>query len=476
MVQCGRVESLGRPRGEGDGACVVADSTCRDTDPDRNALLIRYYRGPGTFEDVGRLMRFVQRPWWQRMWVLQEVVVSKSATVQCGHKSLPWSRFEAISEAFVPQVVLIGSMVASGALDRHFGVSNHIAIIKALRAWQQNGTQLDLLSLVVKYRRNRVTDPRDKIFALLGLAAPAERDAFQADYGKNTAQVYMEFVKVLVERRKRLDVLAFCTLHRKTAGLPSWTPDWSCDCHLDHELPLSYDSLEVEVGGTRKPYRASGSRDAEVHFSADLRALTAQGVAICAVQTLGKEGSVEQRPEGELVTRGYTIPIAELVSLAEQATALSGSEARQLALMKVLVADRMPLGGEPNRADWQLYQTLLHESTDGRLWTMEHLVPATTPGSTTSPHPAPDVLNAISRTMRNRRLFISHLGHLGVAPAGAQEGDVVCILFGSSTPFVVRAHEQHFHLIGEAYIWHPKFMDGDVVDQGLVPTTTFELR
>ena len=440
--------------------------------------MLRYSRGPGKFEDIGRITRFVRRPWWQRMWVLQEVVTSKSATVQCGSRSLPWSCFEAISDALVPQIVLTSALVSSGALDRRVGISNHIAIVKSLRARQQSGKQLDLLSMVVKYRRNKVTDPRDKIFALLGLAEPTERSLFKADYNKSTAQVYIEFVKMVVETGKRLDVLAFCNMHRKTPGLPSWTPDWSCNCHLDHELPLSYDTLEVETGGKRKPYHASGSRYAEVHFSDDLRSLTATGVLVCAVQTLGQEGSIEQRPEGEMLKHGYALPIAELVSLAEQATALSTSESRQLALMKVLVADRMPTGGEPQLRDWQDYQSLMQDSTDGRLWTMEYLARSAAQAGSEhqTPSTAADLLNAISRTMRNRRLFISQAGHLGVAPSRVQEGDLVCVLFGSSTPFVVRPHEEHFHLIGEAYIWHPRFMDGEVADQGLIPTMSFELR
>ena len=452
----------------------------RDTDPQRNGLLLRYIHGPGTFDDQQRIARFMSRPWWYRMWVLQEIVVSRTATVRCGQGSLPWSSFEAIWTAFVPFQVLSSSLAASGALgstatSQQISRSNHIAIIRSLREQRRSGNQLNLLSLVVKYRRNRVTDPRDKIFALLGLAQSVDQDAFKADYSKTTAQVYSEFLKMVMETQKRVDILAFCNMHRKTPDLPSWVPDWSCSCHLDHELPLGYDALEIEFSGKRMPYRASGSKDADVRFSDDLKILITKGIPICSVQTLGKEGSIEQRPDGVILPNGYALPIAELVSLAEQATALETTEARQMALFRVLIADRLPTGAQPTKADWEKYQRLLEHSTDGLLWMTEHLMESMEEGRTDFT-PSADLLNAISRTMRNRRLFISNGGHLGVAPSQVHESDLVCVLFGGATPFAIRPHEGRFLLIGEVYIWHPKFMEGDVVDQKLVDAQySFEL-
>ena len=446
----------------------------RDEEPNRAGVLLRYFRSDkGTLSDLGYLMGFTRRPWWQRMWVLQEAVVSKSSTVQCGRRSIPWLSFEYVSEGLNAQTLLLKSMISSGTIDRRINISNHIATIKALRQRQRQGESLDILSLVVKYRANKVTDPRDKIFALHGLSTVAERNVLRADYRKSIAQVYIEFAKFVIETRKSLDVLAFRDMHRKISGLPSWVPDWSCSCHIDHELPLSYDILNVEAGGRRLPYQASGSKKADVKFSDDMRSMTTKGITVCHVQILGKGGSQEQRPEGDPTPSGYALPIQEIIRFAEQATNLETSEMRQSALLRVLVADRMPTGGEPTMRDWQDYLNLLQKSSDGRLWTMNHLVPDFEKRTTDST--AADLLNAISRTMRNRRLFISDGGHLGLAPSRVKEGDLISVLFGGSTPYVLRAYEEHFHLVGEAYIWHPQLMNGQVVDQELIQTMPFRL-
>lgn len=51
------------------------------------------------------------------------------------------------------------------------------------------------------------------------------------------------------------------------------------------------------------------------------------------------------------------------------------------------------------------------------------------------------------------RLFLSCTGHLGLAPALSQEGDVICFLKGARVPFVVRTvGEKRYKLVGEAYI------------------------
>lgn len=61
------------------------------------------------------------------------------------------------------------------------------------------------------------------------------------------------------------------------------------------------------------------------------------------------------------------------------------------------------------------------------------------------------------RATRGRRVFVTSAGHLGLAPAGAEVGDAVCIFPGIRTPFAVRKTgvddpaEGDFVLVGEVY-------------------------
>ena len=72
--------------------------------------------------------------------------------------------------------------------------------------------------------------------------------------------------------------------------------------------------LAANATGT---YRTSRSKDAEVQFYEDLMSLTASDVLACLVHTFGKEGSIEQRLEREMITDGYALPITESPNPAE---------------------------------------------------------------------------------------------------------------------------------------------------------------
>ena len=73
---------------------------------------------------------------------------------------------------------------------------------------------------------------------------------------------------------------------------------------------------------------------------------------------------------------------------------------------------------------------------------------------------------------RDRRPFLSNSGHVGLAPARAEPGDCICIIFGSPVPFILRAStEGKFVLIGEAYVYG--IMDGEWLDYDQAPLTFF---
>ena len=54
---------------------------------------------------------------------------------------------------------------------------------------------------------------------------------------------------------------------------------------------------------------------------------------------------------------------------------------------------------------------------------------------------------------RGRVAFITTTGHIGLAPHGTMEGDLIYVVLGASVPYVLRPLSQRdFSLIGEAYV------------------------
>jgi len=50
-----------------------------------------------------------------------------------------------------------------------------------------------------------------------------------------------------------------------------------------------------------------------------------------------------------------------------------------------------------------------------------------------------------------RKFMLSDKGHIGLVPADKREGDIVSVLKGGKTPFVLRPEDNHFLMVGEAY-------------------------
>lgn len=122
--------------------------------------------------------------------------------------------------------------------------------------WGLFGTKVrklvDLLLDCYSIRRDRrfqTTDPKDKIYGLLGLASDVEQLDILPDYTKSVEEIYTEVAsKILSDGDFRL--LQACQ-HKdgRVLKLPSWVPDWRLDL-------LSSPSDFVSIG---IKFRASGT-------------------------------------------------------------------------------------------------------------------------------------------------------------------------------------------------------------------------
>ena len=63
-----------------------------------------------------------------------------------------------------------------------------------------------------------------------------------------------------------------------------------------------------------------------------------------------------------------------------------------------------------------------------------------------------------------RRIYMTHNGILGLGPRMMQEGDEVCVLFGGRVPFLLRRKPDHHLFIGESYLHDHDLMWGKVTE------------
>jgi hypothetical protein len=281
--------------------------------------------------------RMFERQYWTRCWIAQEIVLSKILVMFCGDSWLPAEVFVAVCNGLLgllgkPRPLHVDSdiwaltsqieglditgwrVLTNGALglypildagvkDREQcqGRTGHDAEPTAeetrvraradeFRRWRQ---------CVVHTRNLLATDPRDKLYCLLGLVSRT----LSPDYGQSVEQVYAHFAAQCAEVDQRIDILCYSGYGLTSpAGesancyfVPSWTPDWNAIsvggrwCHFDNFESVS---LDTERGSTDpsqqfNSYKADGMYPcaAEGLFGICGQSLKARGVLVDVVDS-----------------------------------------------------------------------------------------------------------------------------------------------------------------------------------------------
>jgi hypothetical protein len=194
-------------------------------------------RAPPNGAVVQGLDELIQRPWFQRVWVLQEAFLSRNIWILCGDSMVPK---EVLRECIFgyANVFLVTKQSAPFALmaDEAF------MSISTRPSWY------NLWRCLYDTRGSLATDSRDKLFALRALFAPLEEndiDSFvtefdkMIDYEKSLEEAFKTFALTLLQYIG-LWLLAGAR-HEHNRQMPSWVPDWSQNLPLHINLFTNLD-------------------------------------------------------------------------------------------------------------------------------------------------------------------------------------------------------------------------------------------
>ncbi|OCL01994.1 hypothetical protein AOQ84DRAFT_305531 [Glonium stellatum] len=204
---------------------------------------------------------FVNRPWFKRAWVVQEIALAKSALLVCGRRVFPWDQLSK-TLAFIKSTRWYHHLTtekmrhisalenAPGAYKRILSTSAdiamaamyldrtraHIATSGRLTPQSQNRQRKPSLRLLLEtHRYCKSTDARDKVYAFLGLAdrrlAPFKElpNALVPDYSMTAQELYLQVARAFLVSYGNLTLLSHVQdqSHTRIPNLPSWVPDYS---------------------------------------------------------------------------------------------------------------------------------------------------------------------------------------------------------------------------------------------------------
>lgn len=449
------------------------------------------------------LNQWMLRPWWTRVWTLQEFLLSEEVIFYCGHESIT-------RKIWYKAIISIYDHRAIGYLEKEaFG--NQWARTR-LYEYYHDGEKMSLVSMMAYVGYYEATDERDRIYALLGLCTNRDDIGGPPDYNTSVDKVYTRLVRNFIRVHRSLNIICFSALfngpQRLSAGerpLPSWVPDWrrwgdgaSRPVPSMVAEPGREEIGNFEPGGSKGSselmYAASGHIPAECVISLDQRRLTCKGIIIDVVDGLGP---VQQLPSIDSADFHFTQSTSEINRKKRKATTRLENVLHRVAsnilvealvrclsldrsgrylssaarvtqhvheLQHALSATKKVENKPPMKSvviDWfmanqQLYVkgATLKEHVDAVT-----LLPAYHTGTGVTLWHAAE--STIGERSWDCRLVVMAGGKLGMAPRAVRKGDVACILLGCSVPVILRRLDDAFIVIGECFL--PGLMNGEAL-------------
>ena len=131
------------------------------------------------------LEELLNRPWFRRVWILQEVANARAGIVCCGQKS--------VSAHIFPLAPLLIDMLPNAQTQ---------AVLDIMPGPSRTGTwwnmNRDLYTILRKFRASEAQLPCDMVFALLGISSDAhDTDMLRPDYEKSETQIIHDVVRFL---------------------------------------------------------------------------------------------------------------------------------------------------------------------------------------------------------------------------------------------------------------------------------------
>ncbi len=257
-------------------------------------------------EDADRWVAFqalLTCRFWQRSWIMQEMVLPKNVLVG-------WQGVSLDLDTICALIHLLGKSGNTSALQQSpvdaMRMSDFMETILRLgnimqfrRDYYREGSR-DLLHVLRTFSMTQASDPRDYIHSVLSLAKYYRNWEFQVDYSSSSSDVLRKTAIHIIKSTGKLDVLRFAQSHSELRYLPSWAPDWT-DRYLTSPLKITAEWEVNEVLRCADGYCAGGSRASNLSFSSSGKMLSVDAFVISSVgetwfpSLSGVHGTLEDR-------------------------------------------------------------------------------------------------------------------------------------------------------------------------------------
>lgn len=423
------------------GLSLEALRALKDEDPVTEILSLDY--NAYSVESLAPLWNLYRRPWFKRIWVLQEATAGGSRSkVHIGSHVISW---DDLGMATLWLVAFLWNSPL--AVKGEAGTGNALTMWQAkLHAHKTPPSVLD------EARAFLATDSRDKVFALWGYPAfqrLSEEFGFVPDYTISLRETFELITVLTMKSSQTLEILHYVdhpVLTDDESEWPSWIPRWD-----RLVLPWSFPLQDYALYSNKSHGKLSFTEDPQEGI------LELKGVSIGYVSDVAQHITWDSASDETILDNPAIL--AQFWDDVQQNPQNVGSNKDPFAgLAQALTAG---LDCDYNSAA----NTFARHTADAIAFLLHSF-------NSASPHPTPSSLHTHLLSLQpkhpqgdrlryqkdivwictKRRLFHTRGGLFGLGPLAMQQGDVVAVLYGGYTPFVLRPRGERFLLVGECYV------------------------
>ncbi|KAH8769100.1 hypothetical protein F5883DRAFT_616694 [Diaporthe sp. PMI_573] len=421
-------------------------------------------------------------PWFNCVWTMQEAILASDLRLRVGTKSCHFGIISQIAEvaiklSFVDVLFPHGRTQEGEPKTLQFHAAFRLAMmIRRANLWPDIVLRYDdpqLFWIWLRISRWKLcSDPRDRVFGLLGVVPEEIRRSLTVDYSLSFGQVSENFARACINVFGPETILYHCRATDTVPGCPSWVPNLAAN-------------MSLQWFENNPAFRAS--RSTEVCHSLleaeDGHRLILRGYIVDEVKSVGPSclpWATTMDPEWESKTREIrgsdpdwafdnldalfhvTIPKETsdaILEFEEECLALARSsypdeETALNAHFATLTAE-MP-NMHPGMQPWTIetYHSwkkhFLHQEPC-KADVLEYWRPG---GDRTAIVNFMCIAEAVEQNLRHRAYFSTARGRIGVGSSLARTGDLVCVFKGFRTPFLLRrtTADGRYKLMDEAYV------------------------
>jgi hypothetical protein len=177
------------------------------------------------------LSSFLDLPYFDRVWVMQEVGLAQLVTLIIGEYEIHWT---------------------GDTILRTLEICSSLSVVPpSVLRWTPSSRpeeNNDILEVLARSRNCSASDPRDKVFALLGLMDAKIASEFPVDYSVTHHEVYAKLAHYCINKLGRFDILQHCQHVADDLGqvrVPTWIPQWDFR-NVFEPLPAQFTTSEKQ--------------------------------------------------------------------------------------------------------------------------------------------------------------------------------------------------------------------------------------